>query len=573
MNEIAPYIVASNGVTLNESIKSKKYLELEHRQNHPKQNVVIKLTDFVTSAYKLNDRYKDLLLIAGYIFAADRLAYRGTDNALEYHSWARKFHFHINVSDLNFWQRPDVKQIMNEALSFMTGDHEYKFTFYQAEPYFPGNLFDNNKFKVEPKDNLKFMLFSGGLDSLAGAVESLETGPDDICLVSHQSGHPGVIGTQKRLLNALNSRYSGRCKHYKYKCSLTGVHPTYETQRTRPFLYTSMAFVLAKTYQKNEIFIYENGVTSVNFAETQDLMNGRSSRTTHPKTLRLMEKLFTIIGGSDFKIKDEYFYKTKTDVVNILKKYDHLDIFDDSVSCGTKRNLPPGSTHCGYCSQCIDRKFATYAAGIESAEVKNTYGFDFAKDDIEKDIAKKALVNYVGLAREFLNSGLTEFWLKRASEIAEIEPYLDDSSDKAKIEKLYDLFLRHAKQVETAISRMSMLYDKPLSPARPNSFYNLILKQRIENLQEFKDVKIEKGNGKGMDDGINNELQNAQRIIKKQKTKIKTLETGITKPDLMHMIDNSCRYKNGKINYSALGRLLGCTHHTAKRKCTFYQIT
>ena len=45
-------------------------------------------------------------------------------------------------------------------------------------------------------------------------------------------------------------------------------------------------------------FIFENGITSLNFARRQDLLNGRTTRTTHPKTIHLLQRLFSEIVGA-----------------------------------------------------------------------------------------------------------------------------------------------------------------------------------------------------------------------------------------------------------------------------------
>ena len=58
------------------------------------------------------------------------------------------------------------------------------------------------------------------------------------------------------------------------------------------------------------------------------------------------------------------------------------------------------------------------------------------------------------------------------------------------------------------------------------------------------------------------ELAAAHEIIKRQKRKIKYKD--LTEEKLKVLIDEN-RFKNGKHNYSAIGRELGCNHETAKR--------
>ena len=77
------------------------------------------------------------------------------------------------------------------------------------------------------------------------------------------------------------------------------------------------------------------------------------------------------------------------------------------------------------------------------------------------------------------------------------------------------------------------------------------------------------------------ELANAHRIIIEQrnkniqlKNKIKSLERGFTKSELEKIIDSHhCRKKNGKINYSALGKQIGYSNHTAKSLCDHFNIS
>ncbi len=479
MKEFIDHIVTCNGAKVKKAESSAQYLELDYRDGCSNKNVSINLNKFVTDVYHLEDRLKDLLVIAGYIFAADRKTYRGKNDHVEYHSWSRAFHFHIKVRDYTFWERQDVKELLEEVLLFVTGDHEYKFKFYEGEEDFPADIFDNENCTIDKPENLKVALFSGGLDSLAGAIELLETTDSELCLVSHQSGQPGVKQTQRIVFDSLNSLYPNRCKHYKYHCGFDHCKSTDETQRTRSFLYTATAFTIAKTYNQNCIYIYENGITSVNFAETQDLMNGRASRTTHPKTLGLLEKLFSKIGENEFAIKNPYLFKTKTEVVEVIKKYNKLGLLDSSVSCSATRNHPSKYTHCGICSQCIDRRFAVYAAEVEKHDENGIYDFNFLLDDLEEDEIKKSLTEYIGLAQRFSMQNINSFYVDKGNEIIEVEEYIDGGDEEEKVGKLFNLCQRHAKQIENAIDRMRKIYDKPLAKLRAKSIFSLIVGPRI----------------------------------------------------------------------------------------------
>ena len=84
-----------------------------------------------------------------------------------------------------------------------------------------------------------------------------------------------------------------------------------ETQRTRSFLYTSIACAIATAYGQDSFTVFENGITSINFPRREDLSHARASRTTHPRTIKHLEDFFSIVRGCDMKIKTPFLGKDK----------------------------------------------------------------------------------------------------------------------------------------------------------------------------------------------------------------------------------------------------------------------
>lgn len=504
----------------------KNFLELEHRKGKKNQNVDISLTKFASNVYRIGNRQKDLLEIAGYIFAADRKTYRGHPDDVEYHNWSRKFHFHFYVRDIEFWNQDKVKKLLADALCFMTGDVEYEFTFYKAEPDFPTDFFDNEDFEIEGKENLSVILFSGGIDSLAGTLEKINTTNDEICLVSHQSGVPSVKLTQRTLFEEINRIYPNRGKHYKFHCGLAKKKSKDETQRTRPFLFCSMAYAIASTYNQDNIEVYENGVTSINLPETQDLMNGRASRTTHPKTIGLLEKLFTEISGKEFKINHPFLFKTKTDVIELLKKNEGLGLLDSSVSCSRTFQKPQGKTHCGRCTQCVDRRFAVYANEVEKFDENGIYKFDFLRSPLTDDHTVKVLTEFIRFAQEVKDSDADWLYSTKTGEMFDLENFIDGDGFEEKIKKIYGLYLRHAEQVERAIQNMVKLYDKPFSRHNAKSLFRLIIgpkvyqiKQGTKKEEEIKvDEKVRKKDKAKIDDLVKAYIETCKQLNFKEPT-------------------------------------------------------
>lgn len=200
--------------------------------------------------------------------------------------------------------------------------------------------------------------------------------------------------------------------------------------------------------------------------------------------------------------------------MEVLKKYGKLDLLDSAVSCNRTRNHPPGYTHCGVCSQCVDRIFATHAAGVENYDDTGLYHFNFLKNDLEEDEITKALTDYIRLAQSFKDQDINGFYLSRGSEIVEVEEYADGGNELERIEKIYNLCQRHSMHVEKALKRMRELYDLPLNPCKPKSFFNLIIGARAyqSTIKEPLREKKEKVELK-----VNNDFEKGNNGLKKFK--------------------------------------------------------
>jgi hypothetical protein len=96
-------------------------------------NVSFGYAKFVKTPDELPVRVIDLLQIASYIFCADRMASRGSRESIANTGWARSFNLTIPVRDHAFWAEDNVIKFLNDALSFMTGDRKYDFTFTKAQ--------------------------------------------------------------------------------------------------------------------------------------------------------------------------------------------------------------------------------------------------------------------------------------------------------------------------------------------------------------------------------------------------------------------------------------------------------
>ena len=437
-------------------------------------NVKIGLPNFVRDVYHLPDRTLDLLELAAYVYCADRMRSRGSKNAVEYHAWARSFHFVVKVRDYDFWRRSDVSAYLSQALQFMTGDREYRFSFQPGHSTPRTGLFDDEQFRIDNSQDLDVALFSGGLDSLAGVLNHLETTGEQVCLVSHQS-QPGTVRTQRQLVAALKDHYPGRVFHYKFECHLRGIRAVEETQRSRAFLYTSIAFAIAQAYGQDGFSVYENGITGINFPRRADLAESRASRTTHPRTIYHLKQLFSLLGGCEMQIHLPFLWTTKTDTLALLRSGQHPELIPSSVSCSkTFQNLGQ-ATHCGGCSQCVDRRFAAYASKADDIDDSGIYANDIISTSISDREVKTTVVDYVRQAKDFSRWNEDHFLMELAAELSDVVEYLPDGrSEFERLELVRDLCKRHGDQVALAMKRMRDSHDDLYSVIPRDSLLGLI---------------------------------------------------------------------------------------------------
>ena len=437
-------------------------------------NVKLGLPDFVRDVYHLPDRTLDLIELAAHVYCADRMSSRGSKTAVEYHAWARSFHFVVKVRDYDFWRRSDVSACLSRALQFMTGDREYKFSFQPGHSTPRTNLFDDEQFQIGNSQNPNVALFSGGLDSLAGALNHLETTDEEACLVSHQS-QPGTVKTQRRLIAALKAHYPGRVFHYKFECHLKGIRAVEETQRSRAFLYTSIAFAIAQAFGQDRFNVYENGITGINFPRRADLAEARASRTTHPRTIYHLKQLFSLLGECEMQIHLPFMWKTKTDTLALLRAGQHPELIPSSVSCSkTFQNLGL-ATHCGGCSQCVDRRFAAYAAKADDIDDSGIYANDIVSTSISDREVKTTVVDYVRQAKDFSRWNEDHFVMELATELSDVVDYLPDGgSEFERLGLIRDLCKRHGDQVALAMKRMRDSHDDLYSAVARDSLLGLI---------------------------------------------------------------------------------------------------
>jgi hypothetical protein len=224
----------------------------------------------------LSPRLIDFLEIAAYVFSADCSTARGTEwadnNSTE--PWTRDLTFVIPVRQPEFWETPQIKGLLEEVLSFLSNDI-YSFHFELLKQ----DRVDQQYFEFGERKDWPFgrpervVMFSGGLDSLSGAVEAASAGTKSV-LVSHRSA-PMLDARQRKLFADLQQRFPNQFIHVPVWINKAGTFNREPTQRTRSFLYSALGTLVAHSVQAGGVRFYENGIVSLNLPIAQEAIRAR----------------------------------------------------------------------------------------------------------------------------------------------------------------------------------------------------------------------------------------------------------------------------------------------------------
>jgi hypothetical protein len=352
------------------SRRSGKALHLD--LNGPDRNIALRLQDISKRMVThVPDLLTDLLEVAAYVYSADWATSRGGPVSRGMgKAWRRRFSFVIPVRKPDLWSSPPVVEALRETLGFLTED-EYRFEFEQHEAPPPAQEYFEFSEQGEARPD-EVVLFSGGLDSLAGAVDLVLNRAKTVALVSHHSSTK-IAARQKQLVSALRNAAPGRLLHFPVLLQKGEGLSTEYTLRSRSFVFAALAFVISRMLGNRRILMCENGIVSLNLPIARQLVGARSSRTTHPKVLASYGHLFEILCGEPTLVENPLLWKTKTEAVRIIRNHGCSYLIAATISCSHVYEMRSKKPHCGECSQCIERRFATLSDDLQAHDPQESY--------------------------------------------------------------------------------------------------------------------------------------------------------------------------------------------------------
>jgi hypothetical protein len=320
---------------------------------------------------------RDLLHLAFAVFSADLRIPR----KLFQDRWTRNLVVHLPVADPALWN--ELTPLLSRMLAFLSGDN-WQFRIREGRPFSPP-IPDRSKAPTVNRIVNRVSLFSGGLDSLVGAIDLLEQG-ETIALVGHHGA--GMTNQfQQNVLKTFRNSYAERAPEFMFWVQPPKRKKVGEpSMRSRSLLFLSLGLGVASALAGGQpLVVAENGLISLNVALTNSRLGSLSTRTTHPFFLTLFREFVAKLGLVT-EIQTPYRLKTKGEMLAEVKSKTVLDqTLKSSMSCshteaGRYQGRTPG-VHCGYCVPCIIRRAATASSGFQDSP----YDFDVLTSALEPE--------------------------------------------------------------------------------------------------------------------------------------------------------------------------------------------
>lgn len=314
-----------------------------------------------------SETYRSLFETACAVFVADKVVAR-SDAA---DGWSRDL-------DLTLPEYPSFSEAADQqlegALNFLTGDR-WTITHDGTPGDWDMCLPETNGFDA-------VCLFSGGLDSFAGAITLLEDGKR-VLLVGHNDSSIAPH-RQKVLRDALQVAYEGQVEFRGIRVTAASKHTDKQfapldmvegTYRSRSIIFIASGLLAAAPLgQDTPLYVPENGLISLNVPLNPSRRGTASTRTTHPHYMRQFKTFAAMLGVAN-EIINPFQFDTKGEMLYRLK---HLPVFvnnvNNTVSCSRpeRHNDYSGWTfvdrmkpNCGYCFPCLIRRASLHAAGLD----------------------------------------------------------------------------------------------------------------------------------------------------------------------------------------------------------------
>ncbi len=324
----------------------------------------------------------DFVILASAVYALDKTIARETSED----GWTREFALCLPVSNPARWRA--AAPALAEAITFLTGDRwRLSFVPLTGAVVFPrrGVRRGRSRFALPMSALDTVCLFSGGVDSLVGAIDHLERQTASrLLLVGHHDGDmAGPFADQRHLIEPLRRAYPQRLRPVFLRVGQTPSGSEI-TLRSRSLLFIALGIYGASAIGADvPLLIPENGTIALNFPLTPSRRGSCSTRTAHPYYLGLLGDALTQLEVGN-RIVNPLADKTKGEVVQGCANSGLLEhLVPLAVSCAKRSRRGhwrrTTAKSCGQCMPCVYRRAALHRAGLDT----EIYGNDVCTGEVD----------------------------------------------------------------------------------------------------------------------------------------------------------------------------------------------
>lgn len=393
----------------------------------------------------------DLLILAALVHAADTRISRNTESQ---DSWTREIRLVVPVSDPGLWA--ETTSVLQRLLNFLTGDI-WLINFRQRPSSFASIIPMRLDQIANPAFN-SLSLFSGGLDSLIGAIDLLESARVPL-LVSH-AGDGATSAAQDACFDALKAHYPSnlfdRLRVWmNFPDGLIKGVAADKTTRSRSFLFFAIGVFCGTGFSGNfTLSVPENGLIALNVPLDPLRLGANSTRTTHPFYIARWNDLLEILNIPG-AVVNPYWSKTKGEMIAECANAALLrTIIPSSLSCSSPtkgRWRGHGIEHCGYCLPCIIRR-AAIATGFARGNDPTTYSITNLKSqalDTRQAVGQQVRSFQLAIKRIQDNPAIVKLLIHKPGPLTDVSP--------ADIAALAEVYRRGMTEVAGLLNRVRAL--------------------------------------------------------------------------------------------------------------------
>jgi hypothetical protein len=237
--------------------------------------------------HQVDPVFADLLDLAVAVYVSDRMTPRRPKyKPMDGKYWRRTMRIKVAVRERSKWAEPECSALLHRLLRWLTDDL-WEVEFLSAPSARRASETQGRLFLDPPSDPTDVALFSGGLDSLLGAVSDAESGTGELVLVGAGT-QSRMIGKQRELVRELQHSMPRRIRSVIVPVNLTAAGKALglgqeSSQRSRGFVFLALGAAVANAAGRDQLRVHENGPGALNLPLTAAQRGSMNTRAARPR--------------------------------------------------------------------------------------------------------------------------------------------------------------------------------------------------------------------------------------------------------------------------------------------------